>query len=102
MVGVAGGEDSPGLLIALLPKDWPLTVVADETIERRNGRRIQAKGRYRDAALDEGYGGQVLRPQMDQPDAAGAVAVEYPAVGVAVLNDPGPVGTGEYGGEAAP
>jgi hypothetical protein len=26
-----------------------LTVVADETIERRNGRRIQAKGRYRDA-----------------------------------------------------
>ena len=47
--GLQGAKILLGLLIALLPKDWPLTVVADETIERRNGRRIQAKGRYRDA-----------------------------------------------------
>ena len=47
--GLQGAKILLGLLIALLPKDWPLTVVADETIERRNGRRIQAKGQYRDA-----------------------------------------------------
>jgi hypothetical protein len=39
---------------------------------------------------------------MDQLGAAGAVAVEYPAVGIALFNAPGPLGTGEYGGEAAP
>ena len=33
----------------LVPQDWPLWVVVDETIERRQGRKIKAKGRYRDA-----------------------------------------------------
>lgn len=47
--GLQGTKILLGLLIALLPQDWPVTIVADETIERRNGRRIQAKGRYRDA-----------------------------------------------------
>ena len=47
--GLQGAKILLGLLIALLPKDWPVTIVADETIERRKGRRIQAKGRYRDA-----------------------------------------------------
>ena len=47
--GLRGAKILLGLLIAILPKDWPLEIVVDETIERRNGRRIQAQGRYRDA-----------------------------------------------------
>ena len=38
-----------GLLIALLPPHWPLLLVLDETIERRKGKTIKAKGCYRDA-----------------------------------------------------
>lgn len=38
-----------GLLIALLPKDSPLIIGIDETIERRKGKKIEAKGCYRDA-----------------------------------------------------
>ena len=37
-----------GLILAVLPKDAPLVLAADDTIERRNGRRIAAKGCYRD------------------------------------------------------
>jgi hypothetical protein len=47
--GLQGAKILLGLLIAILPKDWPLVIEVDETIERRNGRRIKAKGRYRDA-----------------------------------------------------
>lgn len=38
-----------GLLMALLPASWPVVMVADETLERRKGVRIRAKGIYRDA-----------------------------------------------------
>ena len=38
-----------GLLIALLPTSIPILIAADETIERRNGKKIKAKGCYRDA-----------------------------------------------------
>src|SRR4051794_21705238 len=38
-----------GLMIPLLPKSWPLVLAADDTIERRSGRQIKAKGCYRDA-----------------------------------------------------
>ena len=38
-----------GLLIPLLPAGWPLLVGVDETLERRQGRKITAKGYYRDA-----------------------------------------------------
>ena len=47
--GLQGAKILLGLLIAILPAGWALEIVADETIERRNGRRINAKGRYRDA-----------------------------------------------------
>ncbi|HYQ93064.1 MAG TPA: transposase [Candidatus Competibacteraceae bacterium] len=47
--GLQGAKILLGLLIAILPKDWPLVIGADETIERRKGRQIAAKGRYRDA-----------------------------------------------------
>jgi len=38
-----------GLLIEMLPAQWPLVIAVDETLERRKGARIRAKGRYRDA-----------------------------------------------------
>lgn len=37
------------MLIALLPDGCPVIVVVDETLERRKGKRIKAKGYYRDA-----------------------------------------------------
>ena len=40
--GLPGAKMLLGLLIAPLPQEGPLTVVVDETIERRNGRRIKA------------------------------------------------------------
>lgn len=47
--GVNGAKILLGLLIQLLPTSFPLQVLVDETIERRNGRKIKAKGCYRDA-----------------------------------------------------
>jgi hypothetical protein len=47
--GRQGAKILVGWLIAILPKDWPLVIEVDDTIERRNGRRIKAKGRYREA-----------------------------------------------------
>ena len=37
------------MLIKLVPDSWPLIIVVDETIERRKGAKIKAKGCYRDA-----------------------------------------------------
>jgi hypothetical protein len=38
-----------GLLIRLLPARWVPLVAVDDTVERRGGKRIKAKGCYRDA-----------------------------------------------------
>jgi hypothetical protein len=38
-----------GLLIKLLPSGWPIIIAVDETLERRRGNKIKAKGAYRDA-----------------------------------------------------
>ena len=38
-----------GLVIRLLPPSWVPMIVVDDTVERRRGKRIQAKGCYRDA-----------------------------------------------------
>lgn len=38
-----------GLLISALPKGIPILVVVDETLERRQGKKIKAIGAYRDA-----------------------------------------------------
>ena len=43
------GEILLGLLVGLLPASVPVVVGIDETIERRGGKRIKAKGVYRDA-----------------------------------------------------
>ena len=47
--GLQGARILLGLLVMLLPPGWPVLVGIDETVERRDGRRIKAKGCYRDA-----------------------------------------------------
>jgi DDE superfamily endonuclease len=45
---LAAGQILLGLIVAVIPRDWPIALAADDTIERRSGRRIRAKGCYRD------------------------------------------------------
>ncbi|MGC1954558.1 MAG: transposase [Gammaproteobacteria bacterium] len=47
--GLQGAKLWLGFLIELVPPWWPVLIVVDETVERRQGRKIKAKGRYRDA-----------------------------------------------------
>lgn len=47
--GLQGAKILLGLLITLLPAGWPILIGVDETLERRRGRKIKAKGYYRDA-----------------------------------------------------
>lgn len=47
--GLALAKILLGLLIKLLPESWPILVTVDETLERRRGKKIKAKGLYRDA-----------------------------------------------------
>lgn len=47
--GLQGAKILLGLLVSFLPPGWPVVVGIDETVERRQGRKIKAKGRYRDA-----------------------------------------------------
>jgi hypothetical protein len=37
------------MLVKLLPESWPILIAVDETLERRRGKKIKAKGIYRDA-----------------------------------------------------
>lgn len=46
---LAAGEIILALIVALIPRDWPIALAVDDTIERRSGRRIRARGCYRDA-----------------------------------------------------
>ena len=45
---LAAGQILLGLIVAALPRNWPIVLAADDTIERRSGRRIPAEGCYRD------------------------------------------------------
>jgi hypothetical protein len=45
---LAAGQVLLGLIVAVIPRDWPIVLATDDTIERRKGRRIKAKGCYRD------------------------------------------------------
>ena len=47
--GLRGAQILLGRLIALLPSGLPIVMAIDETLERRFGRCIRAKGMYRDA-----------------------------------------------------
>lgn len=46
---VMGAKILLGLLIQILPSSFPILIVVDDTIERRKGKKITAKGCYRDA-----------------------------------------------------
>src|SRR3989338_413594 len=46
---MTGAKILLGLLVVLLPTSAPILIVVDDTIERRKGRKIKAKGCYRDA-----------------------------------------------------
>jgi DDE superfamily endonuclease len=47
--GLHGSQILLGMLVTLLPATWPIVVGTDDTLERRRGRKITAKGCYRDA-----------------------------------------------------
>lgn len=47
--GLTGAKILLGLLVQLLPAALPILIVVDDTIERRSGKKIKAKGCYRDA-----------------------------------------------------
>ena len=42
------GRFSSLLIVAIIPQNWPIVLAADDTLERRGGRRIKARGCYRD------------------------------------------------------
>lgn len=44
-----GAKIRLGLLVVLLPSDFPIIIAVDETLERRKGKMIKAKGCYREA-----------------------------------------------------
>ena len=46
--GLALSKILLGLLIQILPASWPILIAVDETLERRKGKKIKAKGVYRD------------------------------------------------------
>lgn len=47
--GVTSAKILLGLLIKILLDSFPILIVVDDTIERRRGKKIKAKGCYRDA-----------------------------------------------------
>ena len=47
--GLALSKILLGLLIQILPNSWAVLIAVDETLERRKGKKIKAKGIYRDA-----------------------------------------------------
>jgi DDE superfamily endonuclease len=47
--GLQGAKILLGLVVLLICAGWPLLIGVDETIERGGGRKIKAKGCYRDA-----------------------------------------------------
>ena len=47
--GLALSKILLGLLIKIIPESWPILIAVDETLERRRGKKIKAKGVYRDA-----------------------------------------------------
>ena len=71
----------PLLLRTFLPQG-PVVLGIDETLERRRGAKIRAKGIYRDP----------VRTALGQPAAAGADPLGWAGLGAALFDGPGPVG----------
>jgi len=73
-----------GLLVAAFSAAGvPIIVAADETLERRQGEKIQDKGVYR-GPVEQETCRDLLRLARGEPDAAGASPLEPSGVGVAV------------------
>src|SRR4051812_43870039 len=74
-----------GLLITTLMPAGPVVLGLDDTIERRRGKRISAKGIYRDPVRSvEGVFRQDQRVALAEPDALGAGPLGRTGVGVAI------------------
>ena len=65
--GLAAGRVLLGLLVAAFAPDGPLVFGVDDTLERRRGKRIAAKGIYRDAARSSRSHFAKARPQHHNP-----------------------------------
>ena len=81
------------LLVAAFVPDGPIVVGIDETIERRWGARIKARGIYRDPvrSLQPRPLRQGIWPTLDQRNAARARAVCRAGLGLAVPDRAGPL-----------
>ena len=76
-----------GLIIQLLPDSFPILIVVDDTIERRKGKKISAKGCYRDACRStEKSGYQMLWFKMGVLDVDCAAALVKTAMGTAIYD----------------
>ena len=75
-----------GVLITLLvPPGATIVLGADDTVERRSGRKIAAKGCYRDAVRSSHIACHPLfRPEMGIDDAPGSSALESAGMGSAL------------------
>ena len=82
-----------GLLLDAFVPAGPVLLGLDDTIERRRGKRISAKGIYRDPVRSShGPLRQGQRPALAQPDAAGADLLGRAGLGAAVPDRPRPLG----------
>ncbi len=89
------GREASRVLLSLLVRtfvpDGPLVIGVDETLERRWGKKIAAKGIYQDPAklaLHPRALRQGEWPEVGVPDALGACALGEARVGVAVSERP--------------
>ena len=83
-----------GLLVEAFVPNGPLVVGVDETLERRQGKKIRAKGIYRDPVRSShGHFVKASASEVGVPDAASSGAVGLPGVGLTVPFRPGPLRT---------
>ena len=83
-----------GLLIDAFLPTGPVLLGFDETIEQRRGKRISAKGIYRNPIrASHGHFTQGEWPALAQPHAAGADLLGRAGLGAAVPDDPCPLRT---------
>ena len=74
--------------------DGPLVFGIDETLERRRGPKIKARGVYRDAVRSSRPAtGQGQRPALDFPDVAGPCPLGGTLLGLALSHRAGALGT---------
>src|SRR5215210_6297708 len=82
-----------GLLLDAFAPEGPVVVGLDDTIERRRGKRITAKGIYRDPVRSsKGHFTQGQRAALAGADAAGPDFLGRPGLGAAVPDRAGAVG----------